>query len=50
MYVDTALRAMVDPWNSQKLINRAVPEMMRQGGDKYMQKLFTSSVLAQDKK
>jgi len=39
-YSQKAIRAMVDPWNSEEFVKRATPETMRQGGDKFMPELF----------
>ena len=39
-YSEKAIRAMVDPWNSNEFVKRAAPETMRQGGEKFMPELF----------
>jgi len=39
-YSEKAIRAMVDPWNSTEFVKRAAPEILRQGGEKFMPELF----------
>jgi len=39
-YSERAIRAMVDPWDSNEFVKRAAPETMRQGGEKFMPELF----------
>jgi hypothetical protein len=39
-YSEKAIRAMVDPWDSNEFVKRAAPETMRQGGEKFMPELF----------
>ncbi len=39
-YSEKAILAMIDPWSSEQFVKRAAPELMRQGGDKFMPDLF----------
>ena len=39
-YSEAAIRAMIDPWNSEEFVKRAAPETLRQGGEKFMPELF----------